>query len=191
MLFIDTTAQLKNWLHLGMADFPFSQAPFSSKVGVFCSQSTCFRVARWPECLWKLPQGLRKSVLAFMLVILQVKGILIYISQSDLLPAKGENTGAIGHWVFLNQECNIYAYYSGGILWLKLASVGRLKQISIFWTGDNLGMLTSGVRRVCVCKDLTIRLWIRERVSSHFSIVQSKQCSWDSKGRWFRLFRVK
>lgn len=25
-----------------------------------------------------------------MLVILQVKGILIYISQSDLLPAKGE-----------------------------------------------------------------------------------------------------
>lgn len=56
-----------------------------------------------------------------MLVILQVKGILIYISQSDLLPAKGENLGAIGHWVFLNQECNIYTYYSGGILWLELA----------------------------------------------------------------------
>lgn len=56
--------------------------------------------------------------------------------------------------------------------------MGRLKQISLFWTfGDNLGMLTSGVSGVCVSKDLTIGLWIRERVSSHFSIVQSKQCS--------------
>lgn len=50
-----------------------------------------------------------------MLVILQVKGILIYISQSNLLPAKSENTGAVGHWVFLNRV-NIYAYYSGEIL---------------------------------------------------------------------------
>ena len=98
MLFIDPTAQQKkkNWLHLERADFPFSQAPFSSKVGVFHSQSTCFRVARWPEGLCRLPQGLRKSVLAFLLVILQVKGILIYISQSSLLPAKSENTSAVG-----------------------------------------------------------------------------------------------
>lgn len=32
----------------------------------------------------------RRSVLALLLVILQVKGILIYIAQSDLLPAWGE-----------------------------------------------------------------------------------------------------
>lgn len=45
------------------------------------------QVARVPL---KTPQGLRKFVLAFMLVILQVKGTLIYISQSDLLPAEGK-----------------------------------------------------------------------------------------------------
>ena len=175
MLFVDPTAQQKKKLaSSGNGSFPISQSPFSSKVGVFHLQSTCFRVARWPERLCRLPQGLRKSVLEFMLVILQVKGILIYISQSSLLPVKSENTGATGHQVFLNQV-NIYAYYSGEILSLKLTQAGRLKQISMSWMGDNPGMLTCGVRGLYVGKDLTINLLIRKMVSSHFSMVQSKQ----------------
>lgn len=48
----------------------------------------------------KTPQGLRKSGLAFMVVILQVKGVLIYISQSDLLPAKGEKLGQLATRLF-------------------------------------------------------------------------------------------
>lgn len=90
MLFIDTTAQPRDWLHLGMADFPFprllSQARFE-----FYVHKQLFQSDQVAECLWKPPKGLRKSVLAFMLVILQVKGILIYISPSDLRPAKGKN----------------------------------------------------------------------------------------------------
>lgn len=82
-----------------MASFPFSQAPFSARFEFYVHSQL---VSEWPggQSASETPRGRRKSGLAFMVVILQVKGTLIYISQSDLLPAKGEKLGELAPRLF-------------------------------------------------------------------------------------------
>lgn len=48
-----------------------------------------FQSTQVAGCLGELPRAWRKFTLAFLLVILQVKGILICISQSDLAASQG------------------------------------------------------------------------------------------------------
>lgn len=77
----------------------------------------------------------RKFPSASTLVILQVKGTLICISQSDLAASQGWKSGAIGHWIFSNEEWNadINSLNKSG----RLRWVGRLEQVPEFWNGNN------------------------------------------------------
>lgn len=163
MLFIDTTARPRNWLHLGMASFPFSQAPFSARFGFYVHSQ---RIAEWPggQSASETPRGQGKSGLAFMVVILQVKGTLLYISQCLIGCQPRMKTWE--SWpldCFEPQVKYIYTYYWVEIFWVRLRQVVGWNRF-LLGTRDrpwnvNLGSL-------CVWG-----WWIGERVSSYFGAV--------------------
>lgn len=163
MLFIDTTAPPKTWLHLGMADCLFSQALCTSKVGVLRSQLTCFRVTRWPECLWKLPPGLRKSVLAFMLVLFAGERysdlhFTVRSAASQGWKKKKLRVQLATRSFWTKSEIRIFTIQVKFCLWGFHRWAGWNRFICFGVEIKPWNVNSWGEGNLCGCKDLTIRL---------------------------------
>lgn len=126
----------------------------------------------------------KKSVLAFLLVILQVKGTLISIAQSDLIccQPRGEK------WVHLATKSFATAseleMFNSGQAELGGAGCNRHRCL-----GQEIALECSpspagGGGELAPCTCVTVRTWSRWRISSHLSVIQPQHSSsWDSKGR--------
>lgn len=121
----------------GNGKFPLFPGYFLKQGLGFMFTTTCFRVTRWPECLSKTPRGLGKFVLAFMVVLLQVK--VFWFTFHNLIYCQPTVKNGCNRPLDLFKWRMKYRYLlCRHILWLTLREVGRLKQISVFWTDGTL-----------------------------------------------------